>query len=94
MPFMDWRLVTYTMALPGSSKSADGYTKVCRPARDGQADAGVDPHGAPQGRLQLADARMAERTLWPAGRQTCSLARCRRLPNWWMKRPCARRSAA
>lgn len=26
MPFMDWRLVTYTMALPESSKSADGYT--------------------------------------------------------------------
>lgn len=28
MPFMDWRLVTYTMALPDSSKSSDGYTKV------------------------------------------------------------------
>ena len=28
MPFMDWRVVTYTMALPESSKSADGYTKV------------------------------------------------------------------
>lgn len=28
MPFMDWRLVTYTMALPESSKSADGYTKL------------------------------------------------------------------
>lgn len=27
MPFMDWRLVTYTMALPESSKSSDGYTK-------------------------------------------------------------------
>ncbi|MBR1174259.1 asparagine synthase (glutamine-hydrolyzing) [Bradyrhizobium sp. KB893862 SZCCT0404] len=27
MPFMDWRLVTYTMALPESSKAADGYTK-------------------------------------------------------------------
>ncbi|MBR0815010.1 asparagine synthase (glutamine-hydrolyzing) [Bradyrhizobium diazoefficiens] len=27
MPFMDWRLVTYTMALPESSKFADGYTK-------------------------------------------------------------------
>ena len=24
---MDWRLVTYTMALPESSKSSDGYTK-------------------------------------------------------------------
>ena len=28
MPFMDWRLVTYTMALPDKSKSADGYTKM------------------------------------------------------------------
>lgn len=28
MPFMDWRLVTYTMALPDASKSADGYTKM------------------------------------------------------------------
>jgi len=28
MPFMDWRLVTYTMALPEESKSSDGYTKM------------------------------------------------------------------
>lgn len=28
MPFMDWRLVTYAMALPEASKSADGMTKV------------------------------------------------------------------
>jgi asparagine synthase (glutamine-hydrolysing) len=28
MPFMDWRLVTYTMALPDASKSSDGYSKV------------------------------------------------------------------
>jgi asparagine synthase (glutamine-hydrolysing) len=28
MPFMDWRLVTYTMALPESSKSSEGYTKL------------------------------------------------------------------
>jgi asparagine synthase (glutamine-hydrolysing) len=28
MPFMDWRLVTYTMALPDESKASDGYTKV------------------------------------------------------------------
>jgi asparagine synthase (glutamine-hydrolysing) len=28
MPFMDWRLVTYTMALPDASKSAHGYTKM------------------------------------------------------------------
>jgi asparagine synthase (glutamine-hydrolysing) len=28
MPFMDWPLVTYTMALPDESKSSGGYTKV------------------------------------------------------------------
>jgi asparagine synthase (glutamine-hydrolysing) len=28
MPFMDWRLVTYTMALPEQSKLCDGYTKI------------------------------------------------------------------
>jgi asparagine synthase (glutamine-hydrolysing) len=28
MPFMDWRLVTYTMALPDSSKWTDGYSKM------------------------------------------------------------------
>ncbi len=28
MPFMDWRLVTYTMALPEASKSSNGFTKV------------------------------------------------------------------
>ena len=27
MPFMDWRLVTYTMALPGTSKSSATHTK-------------------------------------------------------------------
>jgi asparagine synthase (glutamine-hydrolysing) len=36
MPFMDWRLVTYTMALPDESKSSDGYTKVI--ARRAMAD--------------------------------------------------------
>jgi asparagine synthase (glutamine-hydrolysing) len=36
MPFMDWRLVTYTMALPETSKSSDGYTKVI--ARRAMAD--------------------------------------------------------
>lgn len=37
MPFMDWRLVAYTMALPDASKSADGYTKmVARRAMAGQ----------------------------------------------------------
>ena len=28
MPFMDWRLVTYTMALPEQNKLSDGYTKI------------------------------------------------------------------
>jgi asparagine synthase (glutamine-hydrolysing) len=37
MPFMDWRLVTYTMALPEASKSSDGYTKmVARRAMQGR----------------------------------------------------------
>jgi asparagine synthase (glutamine-hydrolysing) len=36
MPFMDWRLVTYTMALPEESKSGDGYTKlIARRAMEG-----------------------------------------------------------
>jgi asparagine synthase (glutamine-hydrolysing) len=37
MPFMDWRLVTYTMALPEASKSSGGYTKmVARRAMQGR----------------------------------------------------------
>ena len=37
MPFMDWRLVTYTMALPEASKSTGGYTKmVARRAMEGR----------------------------------------------------------
>jgi asparagine synthase (glutamine-hydrolysing) len=37
MPFMDWRLVAYTMALPETSKSSDGYTKmVARRAMEGR----------------------------------------------------------
>ncbi len=37
MPFMDWRLVTYAMALPEASKSSDGYTKmVARRAMQGR----------------------------------------------------------
>jgi len=37
MPFMDWRLVTFTMALPEASKAADGYTKlIAREAMKGQ----------------------------------------------------------
>jgi asparagine synthase (glutamine-hydrolysing) len=37
MPFMDWRLVTYTMSLPDESKVADGYTKMV--ARRAMSDA-------------------------------------------------------
>ncbi len=37
MPFLDWRLVTYTMALPDSSKNDDGLTKlVARRAMKGK----------------------------------------------------------
>jgi asparagine synthase (glutamine-hydrolysing) len=37
MPFMDWRLVTYTMALPDEVKSSDGYTKmIARRAMQGR----------------------------------------------------------
>src|SRR6185312_13479893 len=37
MPFMDWRLVTYTMALPGTSKSSGSHTKmIARQAMEGR----------------------------------------------------------
>jgi asparagine synthase (glutamine-hydrolysing) len=37
MPFMDWRLVTFTMALPEASKWSDGYTKlIARQAMQGR----------------------------------------------------------
>jgi len=37
MPFMDWRLVTYTMALPEASKSCGDYTKlIARRALEGR----------------------------------------------------------
>src|SRR5437899_515690 len=36
MPFMDWRLVTYTMALPETCKFSDGYSKAI--ARRAMAD--------------------------------------------------------
>jgi len=41
MPFMDWRLVTYTMALPPDSKLGGGYTK--RILRDAMAGTVPDP---------------------------------------------------
>jgi len=49
MPFMDWRLVTYTMALPESSKSSNGYTKVV--AR--QAMANLMPESIRMGRRKV-----------------------------------------
>ena len=62
MPFMDWRLVTYTMALPDASKSSNSYTKmVARQAMAGRMPE-FDPHGAPQSRLQFTDAGMVERS--------------------------------
>jgi asparagine synthase (glutamine-hydrolysing) len=36
MPFMDWRLVTYTMALPETCKFSEGYSKAI--ARRAMAD--------------------------------------------------------
>ena len=62
MPFMDWRLVTYTMALPEASKSSGRLHQSDCAAGDGQSDAGIHSHGAAQGRLQFADAGMVERT--------------------------------
>lgn len=49
MPFMDWRLVTYTIALPESSKSSNGYTKVV--AR--QAMANLMPESIRMGRRKV-----------------------------------------
>jgi asparagine synthase (glutamine-hydrolysing) len=49
MPFMDWRLVTYTMALPDASKSSNGYTKVI--AR--QAMANLMPESIRMGRRKV-----------------------------------------
>ena len=49
MPFMDWRLVTYTMALPATSKSSNGYTKAV--AR--QAMANLMPESIRMGRRKV-----------------------------------------
>jgi len=49
MPFMDWRLVTYTMALPETSKSSNGYTKAV--AR--QAMANLMPESIRMGRRKV-----------------------------------------
>ena len=49
MPFMDWRLVTHTMALPEASKSSNGYTKLV--ARKAMAD--LMPESIRMGRRKL-----------------------------------------
>lgn len=49
MPFMDWRLVAYTMALPDASKSSKGYTKMI--AR--QAMANLMPESIRMGRRKV-----------------------------------------
>ena len=39
MPFMDWRLVAYTFALPTASKIGDGFTKrILREAMKGKME--------------------------------------------------------
>jgi asparagine synthase (glutamine-hydrolysing) len=49
MPFLDWRLVTYTMALPDRAKHSDGYSKLI--AR--QALAGKMPESIRMGRRKV-----------------------------------------
>ncbi len=49
MPFMDWRLVTYVMSLPDSSKNRDGYSKFV--AR--QAVTGLVPESIRLDRLKI-----------------------------------------
>jgi asparagine synthase (glutamine-hydrolysing) len=49
MPFMDWRLVTYTMALPETCKFSDGYSKAI--AR--QAMANLMPESIRMGRRKV-----------------------------------------
>lgn len=42
MPFMDWRLVTYTMALPGATKSSGMHSKwIARRAMQGRMPEGI-----------------------------------------------------
>ena len=61
MPFMDWRLVTYTMALAGDQQVIERLYQGHCAAGDGQPDAGIHPHGTPEGRIQFADAGVVER---------------------------------
>ena len=92
MPFMDWRLVTYTMALPEDEQTCRWPDQNDRPARNGRPHAGIDPNGPAQDRLQFADAGMAERAAVGLGRARCWRRMCRPSRNWLTKRACAARS--
>jgi asparagine synthetase B (glutamine-hydrolysing) len=94
MPFMDWRLVTCAMVLPDDSKLADGQTKmIARRAMQGRI-AGIDQDGPAQGRLQLADAGMAERAVVELDRGVVNEGCPGLRGNWLTKRACAARSHA
>ena len=70
MPFMDWRLVTYTMALPATSKSSNGYTKAV--AR--QAMANLMPESIRMGRRKVGfNSPMPEWLKGPLAGWTASL---------------------
>ena len=53
MPFMDWRLVTYSFALPETSKIGGGYTKRVLRAGDARDIAGTDPTAHQEDRFRL-----------------------------------------
>ena len=81
MPFMDWRLVTYTMALPESSKSSNGYTKAI--AR--QAMANLMPETIRMGRRKVGfNSPMPEWLNGPLAGWTASLLdqKVPAFPNW------------
>jgi asparagine synthase (glutamine-hydrolysing) len=70
MPFMDWRLVTYTMALPETSKSSGGYTKVI--AREAMAN--LMPESIRMGRRKVGfNSPMPEWLNGPLAEWTASL---------------------
>ena len=61
MPFMDWRLVTYSFALPETSKMGGGYTKADTPRGDARAIAGTDPTAHQEDRLRLTYGELGSR---------------------------------
>jgi asparagine synthase (glutamine-hydrolysing) len=70
MPFMDWRLVTYIMALPEESKSSGGYTKVI--AREAMAN--LMPESIRMGRRKVGfNSPMPEWLNGPLAEWTTSL---------------------